>query len=123
MKKQYFLPMLIIGVLVVALASYCSKGSSYGSSSNNNNNTPANNNTVTMKNMSFSITSLTVKAGTTVTWTNNDNTTHTVTADNDSFNSGDIKAGYSFTKTFNAQGTFAYHCTYHSTMKATVIVN
>src|SRR5881227_438904 len=47
MKKQYFLPLLIIGVLVAALASYCSKGSSYGSSSNNNN-TPANNNTVTM---------------------------------------------------------------------------
>lgn len=121
MKKQYFLPLLVIGVLVVVLASYCSKGSSYSSSMNNN--TGGNNNSVTMQNMSFSITSLTVKAGTTVTWTNNDNTTHTVTADNDSFNSGDIKEGYSFTKTFNAQGTFPYHCTYHSTMKATVIVN
>jgi plastocyanin len=124
MKKQYFLSLLVIGALVAALTSHCSKGSSYGSSTNNNNNnTGGNNNTVTMQNMSFSITSLTVKAGTTVTWTNNDNTTHTVTADNDSFNSGDIKAGYSFTKTFNAQGTFPYHCVYHATMKATVIVN
>jgi plastocyanin len=121
MKKQYFLPLLVIGALAVALASHCSKGSSDGSSMNNN--TGGNNNTVTMQNMSFSITSLTVKAGTTVTWTNNDNTTHTVTADNDSFNSGDITAGHSFTKTFNAQGTFPYHCIYHSTMKATVIVN
>lgn len=123
MKKQYFLPLLVIGVLVAALASHCSKGSSYGSSMNNNNNPGANTSTVTMKNMSFSIGSLTVKAGTTVTWTNNDNTTHTVTADDNSFNSGDITAGYSFSKTFSAQGTFPYHCTYHSTMKATVIVN
>lgn len=125
MKKQYFLPLLVIGILVVTFASHCSKGSSYGSSTNNNNNnnTGANNTTVTMQNMSFSIASLTVKTGTTVTWTNNDNTTHTVTADDDSFNSGDIAAGYSFTKTFSTKGSFPYHCIYHSTMKATVIVN
>ncbi|OQP62880.1 hypothetical protein A3860_26585 [Niastella vici] len=76
-----------------------------------------------MQNMSFSVASLTVKAGTTVTWTNNDNVTHTVTADDNSFNSGDITAGHSYTKTFSVQGTFPYHCIYHSMMKATVIVN
>jgi plastocyanin len=76
-----------------------------------------------MQNMSFSVASLTVKAVTSVTWTNNDNVTHTVTADDNSFNSGDITAGHSYTKTFSVQGTFPYHCIYHSMMKATVIVN
>lgn len=82
-----------------------------------------NNATVTMQNMSFSTTSLSITKGTTVTWTNNDNTTHTVTADDNSFNSGDITAGHSFTRTFSTPGTFAYHCIYHSMMKANVVVN
>ena len=123
MKKQYVIPLLILGALVTTLAMYCSKGSSYGSSSSMTNNNSASGNTVTMQNMSFSVTSLTVKAGTTVTWTNNDNTTHTVTADDNSFNSGDITAGHSYTRTFSVAGTFPYHCIYHSMMKATIIAN
>lgn len=122
MKNKYYLPLLIIGVVVASVTNNCSKGSSY-SSSGSSSNSGTNSNTITMQNMSFSKTSLTITKGTTVTWTNNDNTTHTVTADDNSFNSGDITAGYSYTKTFNATGTFPYHCIYHSTMKATVIVN
>src|SRR5687767_4517331 len=112
MKKQDLLPMLIMWVLVAALTSYCSKGSSDDSSMNNTG--AGNNRTVAMQNDIFSPGSLTVAKGTTVTWTNNDYTTHTVTADDNSFNSGDITAGRSFTKTFNSTGTFPYHCIYHS---------
>jgi len=122
MKNQYFMPLLIMGVVVASLASYCSKGSS-NSSSGSSTNTGTNANTVTMQNMSFSKTSLTITKGATVTWTNSDNITHTVTADDNSFNSGDITAGSSFAKTFNTTGTFPYHCIYHSMMKATIIVN
>jgi plastocyanin len=122
MKKQYFLPLLIIWLLVAAaLTSHCSKGSSYDSSMTNTG--TGNNKTVAMQNDRYSPGSLTVAKGTTVTWNNNDYTTHTVTADDNSFNSGDITAGRSFTKTFNETGTFPYHCTYHSMMKATIIVN
>jgi plastocyanin len=124
MKKQYLLSLLIIWVVIGALVSYCSKGSSYGSSSSNNN-TGGNNTatTVNMQNNNFSTLSLTVAKGTTVKWTNSDYTTHTVTADDNSFNSGDINAGQSFSKKFDTQGTFPYHCTYHSMMKASIIVN
>ena len=72
--------------------------------------------------MSFSPTSLTVTAGTTVTWKNNDNTTHTATADDGSFDSGNIAPGASFSHTFSAAGTIAYHCSIHTTMKAKVVV-
>jgi plastocyanin len=58
----------------------------------------------------------------TVTFTNKDSATHTVTATDKSFNSGDIKAGQSWTYTFSTAGTFDYYCIYHSWMKGTVVV-
>jgi plastocyanin len=59
----------------------------------------------------------------TVTFTNKDSVTHTVTATDNSFNSGDIKAGQSWTFTFSAAGTYDYYCIYHSGwMKGSVVV-
>ncbi len=59
----------------------------------------------------------------TVTWVNQDGTTHTVTATDNSFNSGDIKAGSSWSYQFSIAGTYTYYCLYHSAwMKGTVIV-
>jgi nitrite reductase (NO-forming) len=58
----------------------------------------------------------------TVTWTNNDQAPHTVTADNLSFDSGAINAGASWSNTFTSPGTYTYHCSYHPWMKGTVIV-
>ena len=58
----------------------------------------------------------------TVTWTNNDDAPHTVTASGGSFNSGNIDPGQSWTYKFTSPGTYAYYCSYHSWMKGTVIV-
>ena len=58
----------------------------------------------------------------TVTFTNKDSVTHTVTATDNSFNSGDIKAGQSWTNTFTTPGKFTYYCVYHSWMKGAIIV-
>jgi plastocyanin len=77
---------------------------------------------VEIKNFSFSPASLTVKAGDTVTWTNNDTATHTVTADDNSFTSSDLAPGASFKHTFAKPGTVAYHCSIHPSMTATVVV-
>lgn len=105
---------------IIAIAIYaCSKSSGYGNNNGNNNGTG---NSVSIKNFAFSVNSLTVSAGTKVTWTNNDATTHTVTADDGSFDSGNIAPGGSFSKTFSTAGAYAYHCSIHSTMKAKVEV-
>jgi len=77
---------------------------------------------VTIQNFSFSPASVTVKVGDTVTWTNQDSSTHTVVADNGEFKSGNLGNGATFSFTFSAAGTFAYHCSIHSTMKGTVVV-
>jgi plastocyanin len=58
----------------------------------------------------------------TVTFVNQDSTKHTVTADDGSFNSGDILPGKSWAYTFTTPGTFTFHCNYHSFMKGTVTV-
>ncbi|HEV2138233.1 MAG TPA: cupredoxin domain-containing protein [Nitrososphaerales archaeon] len=59
----------------------------------------------------------------TVTFVNRDSVVHTVTATDNSFNSGDVVAGKSWTNTFSAAGNFSYYCIYHSSwMKGKVIV-
>ena len=77
---------------------------------------------ISISNFAFSPASLTVKKGTTVTWTNQDGVTHTVTGDNGGPSSGDLANGQSYSYTFNQTGTFTYHCSIHTFMKATVIV-
>jgi len=77
---------------------------------------------VSIVDRSFQPGAITVPVGTTVTWTNNDSTGHTVTADDGSFDSKTIATGATFTQTFAAAGTFAYHCAIHPSMKATVVV-
>lgn len=105
-------------MLLFAIAIFsCSKSSGYG----NNNNTSSNP-SVSIKNSAFSVGTLKISAGTTVKWTNNDAMNHTVTADDGSFDSGNIAPGASYTKTFSTKGTFAYHCSIHTGMKATVEV-
>jgi plastocyanin len=76
-----------------------------------------------MQNMSYSAVNLSVTAGTSITWSNTDTTKHTVTADDNSFNSGDIPPGQSYTRIFSNTGSFSYHCIYHAMMKASINVN
>lgn len=79
-------------------------------------------NSVELKDFAFNPPTLTVKAGTTVTFTNNDLTGHTVTADDGSFESDILGQGDSTTIMFDTPGTFGYHCTPHPNMKLTVTV-
>jgi plastocyanin len=85
--------------------------------------TPAATDKVSIQNFAFSPTSITVKVGTAVTWTNNDTTQHTVTIDSgDGPHSQPLNKGDTYTFTFNTAGTFSYHCTFHSGMTAKVTV-
>jgi plastocyanin len=73
---------------------------------------------VSIAGFAFAPPDLAVKVGDSVTWTNNDNTAHTATADDGSFDCGTIAAGQSFTFTFTTAGTFTYHCKIHPSMVA-----
>lgn len=66
---------------------------------------------------------LTVPAGTTVGWTNDDGAIHTVTSDaKGQFNSGWKTKGGHFSFTFAQPGTYPYHCSLHKDMHGTVTV-
>ena len=78
---------------------------------------------VTIQGFAFGPSSLSISVGTTVTWTNQDSTQHTVTADDGSFGSQPLPTGQTFSQTFAKAGTFAYHCRIHPSMTATVVVH
>ncbi len=79
---------------------------------------------VRMKDVAFVPQSRTVKIGTEVTWTNNDAVTHTVTADNDAFDSGNVEGTKEFSFRFTQAGEYPYHCEIHGKdrMSGTVVV-
>ena len=77
---------------------------------------------VEIADFAFDPPTISVKAGTEVTWTNSDDATHTATADDGSFDTGDLDKGDSKSVTFDKAGSFTYYCRFHPFMKATVEV-
>lgn len=77
---------------------------------------------ISIKDVSFAPKEIKVKKGDTVIWTNSDERDHTVTADDDSFKSGNLGNGDTFKQKFGKAGKFKYHCEYHPRMKAAVVV-
>ena len=78
--------------------------------------------TVTIDATSFEPTAITVNVGDSIVWVNKDPFPHTVTAEDKGFDSGAILPGKSWRHKFAKKGGFAYTCTYHPTMKATLRV-
>jgi plastocyanin len=64
----------------------------------------------------------TVNVGDSVTWDNTSGVAHTATADGGSFDTGNIANGASATVTFDAVGTFPYHCAIHPSMVGSIVV-
>jgi plastocyanin len=84
---------------------------------------PVATNTVAIQNFAFAPGTVTVKAGTTITWTNQDQEPHTVTSvSGDELKSPALNAGETFKHTFATPGHFDYLCTIHPFMTATVVV-
>jgi plastocyanin len=78
---------------------------------------------VTMAATRFTLATLTIKVGETVRWFNDDLVPHTVTASDRDWDSGNLAPGAAFERRFDAAGTYAYVCLYHSWMTATVVVH
>ncbi|NUP48221.1 MAG: cupredoxin family copper-binding protein [Catenulispora sp.] len=85
---------------------------------------PVAGNAVAISGFAFGPAALTVKVGTTVTWTNKDSDAHTVTSQGSGgpLQSKALATGESYSYTFTAPGTYAYLCTIHPFMTATVTV-
>lgn len=86
------------------------------------NTAPVATNKVAIQSFAFGPATITVRPGTTVTWTQDDEDQHTVTADDGSFTSSPLVTGQTYTHTFTAPGTYHYHCSIHPFMHGTVVV-
>jgi plastocyanin len=118
-------PIIVAVAAAVAVLALAACGSSASSGSNS---APSAASTasaaavaVTIQNFAFTPQTLTVKAGTTVTWTNQDSAPHTVTsadgistsANTTSLFNGSVNSGETFSYTFTKAGRYFYLCTIH----------
>src|SRR3990167_355011 len=125
---------IIIGVVVYGLIYYfvLAKKSGYNYTNQQTPNTnqqtnpsssvPVAKNSVQITNFSFSPATLTIKAGETVTWTNQDSAGHSATADDTTFDTGVLNQGQSGSFTFSKAGAFTYYCSVHPSMQGKIIV-
>ena len=79
-------------------------------------------NTIVIKDFDFAPMTLTVKAGTTVTWKNEDGEPHTVTSDTGLFRSGGLDQDDAFSFKFDNPGVYKYVCSIHPKMVGKIIV-
>lgn len=126
MNKATLSIIIIAIVIVVGVIGYFGYKSIYKTSSNNsaNSNTTSQTqpNTVSLENLSFQPGVLSISVGDEVTWTNNDSVTHTIVADDSSFQSEQLNSGSSFKNIFSKPGTYQYYCSIHPSMTGKIIV-
>ena len=77
---------------------------------------------ISIAQFTFGPSALTVPGGTTVTWTNRDEDSHTVTSTEGIFTSPALDRGETFSYRFTAPGTYAYYCALHPRMTARILV-
>lgn len=78
--------------------------------------------TIHVKNFAYVPDTVTIPAGAIVKFVQDDETPHTVTASDGSFDSGNLNQKQTWTHTFTKPGTYSYFCAYHTYMKGKVIV-
>ena len=77
---------------------------------------------VTIENFTYTPETVRVKAGTVITWTNNDAEAHSASADDGSFDTGLMERGQSASVTLTEPGEYTYHCSLHPNMTGKIIV-
>jgi plastocyanin len=121
--------LVLAGALLLAACSRGGSGSGSasasgsGAASASGSGAPKSTNSITISNFMFSPMSVSVAPGSTVSVTNKDSVTHTLTATGGQFDTGDIDGGQ--TKTFSAPskaGTYSYICGIHQYMMGTIVV-
>ena len=113
-KKLIFAALILSVVVFSGCVGYGSTGGTQTSAAPNS---------VNIQDFAFAPSTMTIKVGTTITWTNMDSAPHTVVSNSGSeISSETLSNGQKYSHTFNTPGTFAYHCGVHTSMKGTIIV-
>ena len=112
---------LLAALLLVGAVAACGSSSSGGTSPPGPG--PSGGHTITIDSFKFSPASLTVKAGTKVTFINHDSTVHQPRSNpGKAIDGGVLSNGQSYTVTLTTPGTYNYICNIHPTMHGTITV-
>ena len=106
-----FARILALGAIVMLVAGVFAMGAAQAADTQ-----------VKIDNFTFNPRTITVKAGTTVNWTNADDIPHTVTSTTQAFKSKALDTDDKFSFTFTTPGTFTYFCALHPHMTGTIVV-
>jgi plastocyanin len=127
-RSRTLIVVTVLALLALSLIAACSQGGGGGSSAPSGSSSDASSTgagggqKVVLKDFSFQPANIEVKAGTAVTWENQDSAAHTVTADSGAFSSPQMEQGKTFSFTFDKAGTYKYHCSIHPSMVGQVVV-
>lgn len=117
--RAILLPLVAGGVVAIVALALASGNGGSGASGRATSASPG---TIDIRNFAFDPPSQTVKAGSRITFENSDSATHTATADNGGFDTGNLTNGQRKTVTLTKPGTFSYHCMIHPFMHGTITV-
>lgn len=128
--RRVLLPVLLTAlaiavgaVLIVMLSGGASGGATAATSSSSGPPAESGSHAIDITNFEFAPANVTVKRGARISWVNHDAAPHTATATAAAgFDTGTLKKGDKKTLTLSKPGTYAYICSFHPFMKATVIV-
>lgn len=107
MKRVFFIAVVVTALVAAVGQVGCSGGSSSTTE-------------VRITDSAFTPADVSIKAGQTITWTNDGTTQHTVTWGD--VDSGGIVQGETYSHTFEQTGSYDYFCRYHPTQKGTITV-
>ena len=108
-------PQFLIAIMILSILPVMDVDAGGGKSSSHS---------VDIQNWVFDPQDITIFVGDSITWTNQDSTSHTATSNSgpDSFDSGNMQSSAAFTYTFTASGTYNYECAIHPSMTGTITV-
>ena len=114
---------LIFGTAAILAAAFALTAGSSPNLAASSADKPASGASVKIDNFSFGPATITIPAGSTVTWTNSDDVPHVVTSDdNKMFKSKALDTDDHFSFTFTKPGTYNYYCAIHPKMTAKIVV-
>ena len=121
MKKIIIISIILLVILIGI--GYVMLGKTNLTNTGNSQDLASSENSVNINNFQFSPSTLTIKAGEKVAWTNKESALHTIKSDSGSeMSSEQLLQGESYEHIFANLGTYAYHCSIHPGMKGTIIV-
>jgi plastocyanin len=113
----------IFGLAAIVLTAFALTAGTSAIPAESSSDKPASGAAIKIDNFSFGPATITIPAGSTVTWTNNDDVPHVVTSDdNKMFKSKALDTDDHFSFTFAKPGTYNYYCAIHPKMTAKIVV-